>query len=302
MSKWQKTSEGDFRRQNQHLASVGAPTKPSASTIFVDPAMARRVLAKNTHNRPIKESQVIRLMEEMTTGRWKYNGEAIKWSVDDVLLDGQHRLTALARMDDDFPAIPFLVVRGLPADTQSTMDQGTTRTAGDQLVLEGLLGSTDSRIVAGGIRVYLEWQRMAFFGDQKVASKISNPEVVAWASEHPVEMAILQDLASQRLRRVKCRPSVTLAVLLQFRLIDGEAAREFSEGLYSGAGLQSGNPILALRDRLDRIREGKVNVSDRDLIGYFVMAWNHWRRGGNTSKLQMPRGGAWTRESFPEAV
>ncbi|SDU74979.1 hypothetical protein [Gordonia westfalica] len=60
---------------------------------------------------------------------------------------------------------------------------------------------------------------MAFFGDQKVASKISNPEVVAWAAEHPVEMAILQDLASQRLRRVKCRPSVTLAVLLQFRLI-----------------------------------------------------------------------------------
>ncbi|SDT83881.1 hypothetical protein [Gordonia westfalica] len=140
MSNWQKTSEGDFHRKSQHLASVGVtPQKPSASTIFVDPAMARRVLAKNTHNRPIKESQVVRLMAEMTSGRWKYNGEAIKWSIDDVLLDGQHRLTALARMDDNFPAIPFLVVRGLPADTQSTMDQGTTRTAGDQLVLEGFL-------------------------------------------------------------------------------------------------------------------------------------------------------------------
>ncbi|SDT87231.1 hypothetical protein SAMN04488548_12433 [Gordonia westfalica] len=115
MSNWQKTSEGDFHRKSQHLASVGVtPQKPSASTIFVDPAMARRVLAKNTHNRPIKESQVVRLMAEMTSGRWKYNGEAIKWSIDDVLLDGQHRLTALARMDDNFPAIPFLVVRGLP--------------------------------------------------------------------------------------------------------------------------------------------------------------------------------------------
>ncbi|SDT84116.1 hypothetical protein SAMN04488548_10623 [Gordonia westfalica] len=111
MSNWQKTSEGDFHRKSQHLASVGVtPQKPSASTIFVDPAMARRVLAKNTHNRPIKESQVVRLMAEMTSGRWKYNGEAIKWSIDDVLLDGQHRLTALARMDDNFPAIQSFVV------------------------------------------------------------------------------------------------------------------------------------------------------------------------------------------------
>lgn len=96
--------------------------KPSQSIIYVDPAMARRVLAKNTRNRPISETHVKRLMDEMRSGRWQYNGEAIKWSVDDVLLDGQHRLTALSRMPDDFPALPFLVVRGLPTASQDTMD------------------------------------------------------------------------------------------------------------------------------------------------------------------------------------
>ncbi|SPX87637.1 hypothetical protein [Mycobacteroides abscessus] len=110
--------------------------KPSQSIIYVDPAMARRVLAKNTRNRPISETHVKRLMDEMRSGRWQYNGEGIKWSVDDVLLDGQHRLTALSRMPDDFPALPFLVVRGLPTASQDTMDQGRTRSAGDQRAAE----------------------------------------------------------------------------------------------------------------------------------------------------------------------
>ncbi|SDU74969.1 hypothetical protein SAMN04488548_1344276 [Gordonia westfalica] len=49
MSNWQKTSEGDFHRKSQHLASVGVtPQKPSASTIFVDRRW-RVVYSRRTH-------------------------------------------------------------------------------------------------------------------------------------------------------------------------------------------------------------------------------------------------------------
>lgn len=277
------------------------PAKPTASVVYVDPAMARRVLAKNTRNRPLSEAHVRYLMDEMASGRWKYNGEAVKWSVDDVLLDGQHRLTALSRMGNDFPAVPLLVVRGLPTDTQDTMDQGRKRSAGDQLSIEGLAGG-NSRVVAGAIRVHLEWQRLAFFGNRNRANQIGNTEVVEWAHDHPTEMALVTDIITTGVMRVKCRPSVTVAVLLNFRLIDGESARLFESGLTTGAGLDPGNPILALRDRLDRIREQKLKVSDRDLIGYFVMAWNAWRSGRSMTKLQMPKGGTWSRDSFPQAV
>lgn len=303
MSQWRKASGDDYARKNSHLAAVDQRQKPSASTIFIDPLMAQRVLAKNTRNRPISEAHVQRLTDEMVAGRWKYNGEAIKWSIDDELLDGQHRLTALSRLPEDFPAIPFLVVRGLPASVQDTMDQGRTRTAGDQLVIDGLVGgSSGSRVIAGAIRVHIEWKRMAFFGQRMQANQVSNPEVVEWAQSHPIEMSIMQDISGDRLRRVKARPSVTLAALLHFRLIDGDDARDFAEALVTGAGLDVGNPILALRDRLDRIKEQKLRVSDRDLIGYFIMAWNAWRQGRSLNKLQMPKGGAWTRDSFPEAI
>lgn len=275
------------------------PEKPTQSVIYIDPPMARRVLERNTRNRPISELHVQRLMDEMRSGRWQYNGEAIKWSVDNVLLDGQHRLTALSRLDDSI-RLAFLVVRGLPSDSQDTMDQGRTRTAGDQLNIDGITDGSDSRVIAGAIRVYIQWTTGGLFRDQ-IASRIGNPEVVQWAKEHPLEISLMREILCDRVRRVKTRPSVTLAVLLNFYLIDGEAAREFATGLYSGAGLESGDPILALRNRLDRIYTQKIKTVDRDIIAFFITAWNAWRAGRKMEKFQRPVGGSWAADNFPVA-
>jgi len=278
---------------------INESERPSASVIYIDPSMARRVLEKNTRNRPLSEMHVRRLMDEMVSGRWKYNGEAIKWSKDNVLLDGQHRLTALSRLDDSM-SIPFLVVRGLQTEAQDTMDQGRTRSAGDQLNLDGLVPGADSKVVAGAIRVYVQWMSGGLFGDAK-SHRISNTEVVQWAKDHPIEMAMMGELLQDRLRRVKARPSLTLAVMLHLHLLDGEAAREFADGLYSGAGLDAGNPILTFRDRLDHIRMQNIKVPDRDIIAFFIVAWNAWREGRKIEKLQRPRGGSWAPDNFPVA-
>lgn len=274
--------------------------RPTASIIYIDPPMARRVLDRNTRNRPLSELHVQRLQDEMQTGRWQYNGEAIKWSTENVILDGQHRLTALSRLDDSV-SIPFLVVRGLPAASQNTMDQGRTRTAGDQLNIDGITNGADSKLIAGAIRVYIQWMNGGLFGDVKV-NRVGNPEVVEWAKSHPMEIAVMADiLGHNRVRRVKTRPSLTLAVLLRLYLIDGQAAREFAEKLFSGAGLESGNPILTLRDRLDRIRTQGFNTTDRDIIAFFIIAWNAWRAGRKMDKFQRPAGGSWSVDKFPIA-
>lgn len=280
------------------IRSITSAEKPSQSIIYVSPEMARRILAKNLRNRPISELHVQRLMREMQSGRWEYNGEAIKWSVDDVLLDGQHRMTALSRMPDDFPPIPFLVVRGLLSSTQDTMDQGRTRQASDQMVIDGIVGR-NSAIIAGAIRVYISWTNGRLFRDQ-VANKLGNTEVVSWAREHATEVAMLSDIAADpRCRAVKMRPSVTLAIMLTLRQIDGEAQRDFAELLYSGAGLDQGSPILALREWLDKVRTRKIKTSDRDYIAATIHTWNSWRRGKRMAILRRPTGGAWTAENFP---
>jgi hypothetical protein len=276
-----------------------ADQRPSASIIYIDPPMARRVLENNTRNRPLSEMHIRRLMDEMTSGRWQYNGDTVRWSNDNILLDGQHRLTALSRLDDSV-SLPFLVVRGLLTQSQDTMDQGRSRSAGDQLNIDGLAEGADSKIVAGAIRVYIPWMSGGLFGDA-IANRAGNPEVVQWAKDHPIEIALMTEILCNPVRLVKARPSVTLAVLLHFYLLDGEAAREFSAGLFSGAGLGTGNPILTLRDRLDRIRTQGIKMPDRDIIAFFVIAWNAWRSGRSMDKFQRPAGASWSAENFPVA-
>lgn len=274
--------------------------KSSQSVIWIDPPMARQFLEHNVRNRPVSEASVRRLFNEMMSGRWQYNGEAIKWSIDGVLLDGQHRLEALSRIPDDTFKIAFLAVRGLPNSAQDTMDQGRTRTAADQMAIDGLTGS-DSKTIAGAIRIYLEWQNGIMFAN-RVINRIGNVEVVKWAHDHQFELNVMHELCGKRLRRVKCRPSLTVAVLFRFQMIDAQAADEFAEGLFTGAGLESGNPILTLRERLDRIKTQGLKTSDRDLIAFFVLAWNAWREGRSMTKFQRPAGGSWDRTNFPIAV
>lgn len=285
-----------------HNSQQANPERHSATVIYIDPPMARRALERNTRNRPMSELHVGRLMQEMLSGRWRYNGEAIKWSVDNELLDGQHRLTALARLDDSI-SLPFLVVRGLPCESQDTMDQGRVRSSGDQLAIDGLTNASDSKTVAGAVRNYIWWSGGRMFGDQVRNNRPGNSEVVSWAKSHTVEMAILDEIIQDgSFRRAKCRPSLVAAILLGLYLVDGEAAREFSTYLSRGAGLDEGNPILALRERLDRIQKTRVRESDRDLIAFFVVAWNAWRRGQKLTKLQRPQGGGWTAETFPRPI
>src|SRR6266496_3129495 len=70
------------------------------------------------------------LAAEMVAKNWKVNGESIKFSDENHLLDGQHRLHAvyIARM-----TVPFLVARGLPEDVFDSLDQGKKRSVASVL-------------------------------------------------------------------------------------------------------------------------------------------------------------------------
>ncbi|MFT4088170.1 MAG: hypothetical protein QM658_13675 [Gordonia sp. (in: high G+C Gram-positive bacteria)] len=55
-----------------------------------------------------------------------------------------------------------------------------------------------------------------------------------------------------------------------------------------------------LRERFDRLQQQRVTTSDRDAVAFFVVAWNAWRDGRRMTKLQRPKGDAWTSETFPK--
>jgi hypothetical protein len=99
-------------------------TAPSYQVMSVTPDMARQWLRGNTHNRRINKGHVRRLSSDIVDGRWKFNPDPVSFDDSGTLLNGQHRLTAIA--ETGVPA-QLAVCFNVPADAMSVMDQGVPR-------------------------------------------------------------------------------------------------------------------------------------------------------------------------------
>jgi hypothetical protein len=200
-------------------AAVRAIPKARPKTVPVTHAielvtvkMAEQWLTHNNgHNRPVYDSKVREYTDHMLTGRWQFNGETIGFDETGTLLNGQHRLWAI--IESGLPQ-KFLIVRGLPSETQLTMDQGTRRSPADQLGLAGI-GTEIDRTIAAAVRIYIQWQTGRLFGE--TALPVTTVEVVDWARNNSGEMALLASFGGMGLKRIKATPSRTYAPLLADR-------------------------------------------------------------------------------------
>jgi hypothetical protein len=268
-----------------------------AGVAAIDKHLAEILLKHNTRNRPLRETKAGNIARAMRLGNWQFNGEAIKFDRDGVLADGQHRLQAITMLDGE-ESFDMLVLFGLTPESQLTMDQGAKRGAHEQLALTG--ADVDSTITAA-IRILIRWEEGMLFGDQVRNGKVSTDDVVRWHRANIDAVDRFREFGARGYRRImSVPPSISLAVAYRFHEIDEEWASEFFNGLLTPVGLREGSAVLALRGRLERIALAKEKVSERDTIAYLVMAWNAFRDCRQISKVQGPRGGTWTRETFPE--
>lgn len=83
--------------------------------IDVTPKMAREFLKSNKKNRPLRSSHVETLRASFERGEYVTTHQGIAFSDEGVLIDGQHRLTAISLLPDDY-AFPMLVTHGLDRD------------------------------------------------------------------------------------------------------------------------------------------------------------------------------------------
>lgn len=262
--------------------------------VMVDAAMAARWLKRNTNNRNVRQSVVARYRADMAAGRWPFAGDPIRFDTEGNLLDGQHRLTALSELEG--VTLPLLVIRGLPAESQGVMDQGSRRTPGDQL---GLRGVKDANHVAASIKVFLTWQGGFLFRDSKAATAaITTPLIEEFVTHNPTDVANIGAMATV-VKQNDAPPSVSGAAAIAFARVDALKAVEFFTLLARGAGTE-GHPIVTLDKRLQRHRREGIKVPARDNLAFFILAWNAWRDGRQMTKFQRPRGGRWAEDNFPE--
>lgn len=100
--------------------------------IRVTPAMASNWLSSNTINRRLRRSVVDGLVAAFKRGEYQTTHQGIAFSDTGELLDGQHRLTAIAEMPAG-ASFEMLVTRGIPKSAFRVVDTGLKRSHSDIL-------------------------------------------------------------------------------------------------------------------------------------------------------------------------
>ena len=108
-----------------------------ASSIIetITPAKAQEYLNKSGGNRNISKPVVESYAATMKAGKWLLNGESITFDLDDVLLNGHHRLHAII-----LAGVPIksFVTRGVEHECFTTFDCGRHRTVGQLIGMQGV--------------------------------------------------------------------------------------------------------------------------------------------------------------------
>jgi hypothetical protein len=238
---------------------------------LITPNRALELLVKNTHNRKLRQLHIAKLAKDMVEGRWKQNGDTIRLAKDGTILDGQHRLNAIVESE---VAVPSIIVNGLDADAQDTIDCGAPRTAADVLSLNGI---KNSAAIAAAIRlIVLYKENTANLSIMPRWRGVSNTRVLEWYNKH-TDIQKLFPLAFAA--RNVAPQSIVLALAYEFGALHGGTEASFFEKLASGEMLRDGDPVLTLRNKLIQIRSGDSYLRSQDYGSYIAYAFDKYMQG-----------------------
>lgn len=255
----------------------------SVSIVRITPTMAAEMLNRNTHNRPINKSHVKHFCEIMQRGEMVMNGETIILDADDVVLNGQHRLSACVQS-----GIPFdsMIVSGIDLEAFKTIDGGKKRSVADSLSMQGETNATN---LASAVQAFVSF--IDFGGVIRVstgsATKVTPQLVDRILQSHP---GIRTSMVAMRKSKLYDNQYGYLLHYL-FTIVDRRLARDFAECL-SGPHEDVSRPFVLLREAL--IAQGHRTDLRQNRAAKAIKAFNAERSGARPKMLKFCSG-----EVFP---
>jgi len=278
-----------------HETGARVPIRTRSAAITTDieeigPKEAKFMLGVNTHNRTIRQSRVDTMVRDMKAGKWQLNGESIKFSVTNRLLDGQHRLLAIV---ESGVSVPMVVVRGLSDADQETIDIGDKRHMGDILHLAGEANTTN----LGSVLRFC-WSIETYGRRPSGGIHPSPQELATYLKDNPDIRESVK--IGNRANKAALRYPQSVAGGLHYLMskIDGDQADAFWEQLIEGTA-PAGSPVNVLRETLlrDLARLHRMSIWQRAAIT--IKAWN-LMRDDKTITILLWRSAGRLAEPFPK--
>jgi hypothetical protein len=202
--------------------------------------MAMEMLERNTLNRPLNDQHVKRISKQIIDGKWKFNGDTIKFSKNKEILDGQHRLWAV--IEAKMP-IKTAVIYGIEPDAFATIDTlRKPRSGADVLALHG--ATRYRQYTSAALQWLLRWQRGIIETYAKPTNRIENSDIELMYQDNPgIERAI------ERVRNLRGVANPSLVGFFYYVLVNRspELAERLVFTLENPAGVSINDPFFRLR-------------------------------------------------------
>jgi hypothetical protein len=275
------------------MVATPDPDEPKYEVINLTPELAKKWLGQNTHNRNLRQRVVNGYAADMAAGNWVEDGQSIKFSRTGVLLDGQHRLSAVAQSG---VTVRMLVVSNLPESTQDVMDTGAKRVLGDVLKLRG--ESYSITLAAALLRVY-QWKQ-GYRKNLKSAgnARPTHRQLLQVLDEHP-ELRRSVEVADRMRKAARISGSSDALCHWLFNQIDPDDCAFFFARFGDGVALLDNDPIYVLRRVLKNFADDRGRPEEALVTALVIKAWNAFREGRTVSLLAYRPGGA-RPEPYPE--
>lgn len=217
--------------------------------VTINPELAEEWLtALNRDNRPLVESYLTRLVEQAKEGNFlEYTGETIKFDPDGLLLDGQHRLTAIVRAGI---TLTLWVAFQVPREAFKVIDTGRRRSAGDTLYVEGV--ETYHSLTAAAIKYLINWNDTnTVTNASSVRHHITNDKVLTYYRNNQQLLdTVIPKAASIYDSGAKLIPASMIAAFMCYYNNDLDT-EEFFKKVSTGLQLSSErDPVYLLRSLL----------------------------------------------------
>ena len=251
----------------------------------ITPEMAKDYLLTCKLNRRLSERNVENLYLQMKAGNWMLTGDPIKFATDGSLIDGQHRLKAIIKLNEP---VNLYVAEGLNPDVFQVLDTGKGRSAADVLAAKGMKYSHNLAAIARAIILWKNGTYSKNSGDGKL--KATNKAILEFVETNPELYEIGVYCQNHIYQNFRMIPLSSLAMLYYVLSKKNQTKTdEFFEKYSSGIDLSQNDPIRHLRDRLikDRINKSRLNLRDKTAL--MIYTWNNFIQGKKITQLLLPR-------------
>lgn len=267
---------------------------PKIARELINTDSALRDAGKNaTRQRTMTGAKVSQYREDYRAGKWKRNHQGILLTTEGEILDGQHRLEAIAGLDGG--SFATMVTKCAPEDANEimlTIDGGKPRDVSQQLWLS--MGIENSKPIVSAIRA----EAILVAGVYKHGG-LSSAQIVQAIDfhKHAVEtiVAILLSGQSQRIHSALAGPLALYATFAKAKAV------EFAEGFISGVGLGATSPILWLKRGFEKRTKSKVHWHQTGRLAIMtanaLLAYHNNKRMDDIPSLTDEAGRVWLIEN-----